>query len=64
MTVSDIAHCEEGRAHSLPPNPRPIAPRICSDLITPQITPMTVAAGSEKTPAAVIAAGEAFLISC
>ena len=28
-----IAHCEEGRAHSLPPNPRRIAPRICSDLI-------------------------------
>ncbi|WP_334395346.1 integrase core domain-containing protein [Bradyrhizobium sp. AZCC 2289] len=26
-------HREEGRAHSLPPDPRRIAPRICSDLI-------------------------------
>ena len=28
-----IAHREEGRANSLPPNPRRTAPRICPDLI-------------------------------
>jgi hypothetical protein len=37
-----IAHREEGRAHSLLPNPRRIAPRICSDLIFDRHSPLSV----------------------
>jgi hypothetical protein len=48
-------HREEGRAHSLPPNPRRIAPRICSDLIFDRHTiagKKPAKESAEKKPAA------------